>query len=227
MEDGTGAYLIGSGPRSDPDITLSCFSHIFSRIGTPSPKIAYIGTASQDDGRFMAAIGSMLEASGAGSLELVPLASENADVAQAEALMESCDIIFISGGEPADGMRWLQRHDLVGFLQELFEQGKPFFGISAGAIMMGEHWFEPVDPDDASSIRLVDCLGLVPAVFDAHGEDTDWADMGKLLALMGSGAMGYGLAQDGMAYADRSGNLTDVVGTMPVFHYVDGVMSRD
>ena len=222
VEDGTGAYLIAGGPGSDPKEITERLRRAIVACGADAPAIAYIGTAMQDSKRFFDYVEPLLRAAGASSIDAIPLAADDADVEDAKRRLESADAVFITGGEPADGMYWLERHGLVGFLRRLFADGKLFFGISAGCIMMGAHWFRLADPDDAASAELIDCLGLVPTVFDAHGEDEDWCDLRLLLGLMGPGAQGYGLPRDGASYADRAGRLVDFEDRMPLFANLGG-----
>ena len=89
-----------------------------------------------------------------------PLLPDGADLKRAQKILESADIIFISGGDVAAGMEVLKEKNMVGFLTGLYRQGKPFWGISAGAIMLADRWVRWTDPDDDASAELFPCLGF-------------------------------------------------------------------
>lgn len=233
-EDGTGAYLITSGPKADKIQTASYIAHALKMCGAAKPRLAYIGTATDDSLQFLSWVEPMLVEAGAGAIDLVSLAREDADIDAAKKLLADADAVFVSGGDPARGMEWLCRHEgICDYLRELFAEGKLFCGISAGPIMMGERWFafegadggwSSVDPGDGSAARLIDCLGLVPYSFDAHGEEEGWADLRRMLSLMGPGEHALGLPLGGMAYCDRDGVIYDLAGMMPVFENRDGLI---
>jgi hypothetical protein len=82
---------------------------------------------------------------------------------------------------------------MVGFLQGLYEKGKPFFGLSAGSIMLAETWIHWVDPDDDSMAELFPCLGFAPIICDTHGEEDDWEELRAALKLAEDGRKGYGI----------------------------------
>lgn len=216
-QDGTpresGVFLIAGGPGSDPAETAGLLRKAFVAYGLERPNVAYIGTASDDDERFFSFFVSFFEQSGAGSVELVRLASDDADVESAKEKLAAADVVFVSGGQPAEGMRWIDAHGLAPWLRDLYRGGKPFVGLSAGAIMLGTHWFVPEKPDARHPGSLVDCLGIVPAVFDAHGEGEDWEDLRCLLALMGPGSSGFGLASGSMMRGFGTGAIETVAGT--------------
>lgn len=234
LEDGTGAYLITSGPKADKSQTSSYLAHALAASGVAQPRIAYIGTATDDSIQFMGWVEPMLVEAGAGQIDLVSLAQQDADVDLAKHMFDEADLVFISGGDPARGMEWLHRHEgICEHLRTLFAGGKIFFGISAGAIMMGANWFTyetsdgswssmPPENGDEPAAHLVDCLDFFPYSFDAHGEEEDWADLRRMLALMGDGGSARGLPLGGMAFCSRDGQLVNLAGEMPVFKNRDG-----
>lgn len=203
-------YLLAGGPPRSPSGMVSCLRRALNECGQEKPRVAYIGTASGDNALFFAAIQALLHEAGAGKVELVHLVKPNADTAAARQALEAADAVFISGGEVEDGMLGLARHGLQGFLKELYQGGKLFIGVSAGAIMLGTHWVRWADPDDDATASLFECLGFVPTVFDTHAEDEDWRELKTALRLMGPGAQGYGIPRDGMLSADGCGRLTSL-----------------
>ena len=86
---------------------------------------------------------------------------------------------------------------MVKFLQDLYRQGKPFFGISAGAIMLAREWVRWPDPNDESTAEIFPCLGIAPVICDTHAEEDDWVELKALLALEKEGVKGYGIPSGG------------------------------
>src|SRR5208283_1309482 len=72
--------------------------------------------------------------------------------------------------------------------------GKPFFGISAGSIMLAREWVRWRDPDDVTTAELFPCLGLADILCDTHDEKAGWEELQAALALKKDGALGYGIA---------------------------------
>lgn len=199
-------YLLAGGSFGNPRSMLPQLERALGECGG-KPRVAYIGTASGDNVLFFSMIKSLLKEAGAAQVYLVKLAKNNADVAAARQALGKADAIFISGGEVDDGMRWLEKHGLTGFLSELYHQGKLFFGLSAGSIMMGAHWVCWDDPKDDATAGLFDCLGFVQTTFDAHAEDEDWKELKTALRLQGPGAQGFGIPKGGMAVIDSEGGI--------------------
>jgi len=56
----------------------------------------------------------------------------------AQDILKSADIVFISGGDVDRGIRVLREKNMIDFLTGLYQQGKLFFGTSAGAIMLAK-----------------------------------------------------------------------------------------
>ncbi len=128
-------YLIAGGRgsrRKGPDPLLEA---VFKGFGIKNPAVAYTGTASGDDKDFYQFISSSFTAAGAGKVTHAVIATDNADLKKAQKILDESDIIFVSGGDVEAGMEVLQQKNMLGFFNNLYKQGKPFFGISAGAIM--------------------------------------------------------------------------------------------
>jgi peptidase E len=186
-------FLLAGGRgqrRISPDPLLQA---VFRECGVPSPSIAYVGAASGDDRGFFGMISNMFQGSGAGKVDLVAIASANADLRKARKTLEAADIVFISGGDVEAGMDVLDGKDIAGFITGLHRQGKPFFGLSAGSIMLAREWVRWRDPDDDATAEIFPCLGIAPAICDTHAEADDWEELQALLALEKNGAEGYGI----------------------------------
>jgi len=198
-------YLITGGPKADVAQLESDFASALKICKKDKPKVSYIGTASLDSKPFFNFMKKHMLKGGAGEVCLAPIAGENADIALAKEIIDGSDIVFMSGGEVEDGMIWLEKSGLDKYLTELFYGGKPFFGLSAGCIMMGKNWTHWDIENDDSSASIFDCLGFIPMVFDAHAEEEDWKELKCTIKLMGEGAEGYGLSDGGAYIADDKG----------------------
>jgi len=186
-------YLLAGGRgslRTDRDPLLT---RVLASCGVAHPSIAYVGAASGDSQPFFSMISGYLRRCGAGRVTLAPLASRRGKPEKARAILESADMVFISGGDVEAGMEVLEERQILPFLHELFERGKPFFGSSAGSIMLGRQWVRWEDPEDDATAGLFPCMGLAPIVCDTHGEAEEWEELCTLLRLTQEGTFGYGI----------------------------------
>ncbi len=200
-------HLIGGGDRSARKGADPLLEAAFAEAGTPHPSIAYVGAASDDDRTFFRWIADAFRRSGAGEVRLAALASRRADVAEARAVLSEADIVFVSGGDVEAGMAHLDRHALGPFLARLHRDGKPFFGVSAGSIILARSWVRWNDPDDDGSAATFPCLGLADVLCDTHAEGDGWEELRILLALAGD-AVGYGIPTGGALRVAPDGSVT-------------------
>lgn len=199
-------YLLAGGrwsSRKTPDPLIQA---VFKENGVASPLVAYVGTASADDRVFFQRVASVLREAGAGKVIHASISAYNADLKEAQEILNSADIVFISGGDVEKGMCILEEKNMVDFLRKLYERGKLFFGLSAGSIMLAKKWVRWSDPNDDSTAELFPCLGFVPIICDTHGEQDDWGELQAALRL----------AEDEKAYGIVSGTAVKV--------YPDGEM---
>ncbi len=186
-------YLLAGGGgslRTDRDLLLT---RVLANCGVPHPSIAYVGAASGDSQPFFSMISHYLRGCGAGHVILAPLVGKRAKLEKTRAILESADMVFISGGDVEAGMEVLEERQILPFLRELFERGKPFFAGSAGSIMLGWQWVRWEDPDDDATASIFLCMGLAPIVCDTHGEAEGWEELRTLLRLTPDGKLGYGI----------------------------------
>ena len=186
-------YLLSGGRSSlrrgrDPLLT-----RVLASCGVPHPSIAYVGAASGDSKPFFSMISAYLCGCGAERVTLAPLADRRRKLEKARAILESANMVFISGGDVEAGMEVLEERQILPFLHELFERGKPFFGSSAGSVMLGRQWVRWEDPADDATASLFPCMGLAPIVCDTHGETEEWEELCTLLRLTPEGTFGYGI----------------------------------
>ena len=186
-------YLFAGGrgrnrQTPDPSIALA-----LGESGKVLPNVAYIGTASGDDTSFLESQVRAFNQSGAGKVTLALIAPKDADLKEAKKIIESADIVYVSGGDVERGMKALVEKNMVSFLKDIYRQGKPFFGRSAGSIMLANEWVRWRNPEDDSTAELFPCLGIAPVICDTHDEEAGWEELRAALALKGEGSVGYGL----------------------------------
>lgn len=221
-------FLLAGGRHSrskKPDTLLQA---VFREFGIASPVVAYSGTASGDDNNFFGFIASSFTDAGADKVTHAMIAPDGADLKKAQKILDAADIIFVSGGDVEAGMEILQQKNMIDFLNGQYRQGKPFFGISAGAIMLAEKWVRWPDPDDENSAELFPCLGYAPIICDTHDEQGGWEELQAALMLEKDGVRGYGLASGSGVKVNPDGKVEGLGGT--VYQYIrraDGVHRTD
>lgn len=187
-------YLLAGGRSSVRRAPDPLIQTVFRESGIASPTVAYVGVANGDDEGFLARIAGSFREAGAGRVRHAPISTENADLKETKKILKSADIVFISGGDVERGMLALEEKNMIGFIRQLYEEGKPFFGISAGSIMLAKEWVRWQDPNDDSSAELFRCLGFAPVICDTHSEADDWEELKAALKLQETdGVKGYGI----------------------------------
>jgi peptidase E len=201
-------YLLAGGRGKSRLTIFSDIRKIINSIGKVKPEIAFIGAASlKDNWLIYALLSTFIKAGCNCRINRVVIAPRKADLNKAREILQKADAVFISGGDVKVGMQVLQEKNMVGFLQELAGQGKPFFGASAGSIMLSREWVRWRDPKDDSTIELFPCLGLVPVICDTHCEKDDWVELKAALQLKGEDTTGYGITSGACLKAYPDGRL--------------------
>jgi cyanophycinase-like exopeptidase len=199
---------------------------VFRRAGIRRPAVAYIGAASGDNAAFRLLITKRMQKAGAGKVSLAPLYGRHGDTEKAKAVLESSDLVFVSGGDVEEGMRVLKEKKIIDTLQRLYRSGKPFFGISAGSIMLALRWVRWTDPDDDSTSELFDCLGFASVVCDTHGESEGWEELQALLALSPTGTIGHGIVSGAAIVVEPDGNVSALGGEVHRFQKQAGGVTQ-
>ena len=211
-------YLLAGGggwrTRKTPDPLLQ---RVFAAACARPPVIAYVGSASGDNRDFFSWLSVLFKGAGARAVRLVPTATPGADAGGARRVLRDSDLVFISGGDVEEGMRILAERRLVPFLRELHQAGKPFFGLSAGSIMLSRAWVRWQDPDDDGTAGVFDCLGLAPILCDTHAEEDDWEELHALLRLRPDGTLGYGIPSGGALVISPDGAVEAAGSPVPCF----------
>jgi len=200
------AFLLAGGRNTDTSMIVRLLGRSLLNCKTA----AYIGAANGDSEAFFELTKSLLQKLGLKRIEFVKTATEKADTGKAIETLYDADVIYISGGEVEDGMKWLKKHSLCEIIRDIYNKGKQFICVSAGTIMMGTHWISVDETDDYDKAELFDCLKIIPAVFDTHAEDEDWIELKTTLKLLGDGSTGYGIRTGGILSASIDGRLVSV-----------------
>jgi putative intracellular protease/amidase len=222
----TPIYLLAGGRAAllrGPDPLLT---RAVAGCGVASPSIAYVGAASGDNKAFLLMISGMLRQCGAGQINLAPLAGKRARVDKAQAVLEAADLVFVSGGDVEEGMRVVEEQQIAPFLRGLYQRGKPFFGVSAGSIMLARQWVRWQDPEDNSTAAPFPCLDFAPVTCDTHGEADGWEELQILLGLQPEGAVGYGIPSGGGLAVYPDGRLEALGVPTHVYAHVAGKVAR-
>jgi peptidase E len=210
-------YLLAGGQGSLRTKRDPLLTRVLASCGVPHPSIAYVGAASGDSQPFFSMISRYMRTCGAGQVTLVPLAGKRGNLDKARAILESADMVFISGGDVEVGMEVLEERQILPFLRQLLERGKAFFGSSAGSIMLGWQWVRWKNPDNDATASLFSCMGFAPIVCDTHGEAEGWEELRALLRLTQEDTIGYGIPAGGglCVYPD---GMVEALG-VPVHRY--------
>jgi peptidase E len=219
-------YLLAGGRGRNRQMPDPLIQVALKETGKEMPTVAYVGTASGDDTSFFEMLVRMFIASGAGKVNHALIAPKDADIDKARAIIESSDIVYVSGGDVERGMRILVEKNMVDFLVGLYQSGKPFFGLSAGSIMLAQEWVCWSDPDDDSTAELFPCLGIAPIICDTHDEEGGWEELKAALGLKPEGAIGYGLASATAAKVLPSGRVDALGGAIHRFTRIHNEIIR-
>lgn len=219
-------FLISGGSgmrrRKGPDPILRT---VIERTGIRQPTIAYVGAASGDDLEFRLWLSELFQKAGAGEVMPVPLCGRRGNPGRARTVIETSDLVFISGGDVEEGMKVLVEREMTDFLCHLHRSGKLFFGTSAGAIMLSSKWVRWRNPDDDGTAELFPCLGFASILCDTHGEGDGWEELKALLDLSPVGAVGYGIVTGSALVAEPDGALFALGGEVERFRKeADGVI---
>ena len=206
-------YLLAGGPGSDRGHITTLLRDALHASHQPAPRIAYVGAASGDNASFFHRLGELFERAGARDVVLAPTCGKRKNRDQiAQQTVTEADVIFISGGDVEAGMDALWAAGIMPVLRARFEAGVPFIGLSAGSVMLGREWITWPDPDDDTSARLFPCMGFVPAICDAHGEEDDWQELRAAMQLQPPGACGYGISAPAMLRMHPDGRMESLGG---------------
>jgi peptidase E len=217
-------YLMAGGRGSRG--TDPAFKAIFKDIDKKSPTIAYIGAASEDNWLFFKMISGMIKQAGDCKIIRVVLCSKKASIEKAQEEIQSADAIFMSGGDVEAGMQVLEEKGMTKFIQDQYQQGKLFFGASAGSIMLAREWVCWRNPEDDSTAELFPCLELASVICDTHAEEDDWEELKTALLLKGDGAAGYGITSGTCLKVSANGQVEALGGKIAQYQNSSGNIKK-
>jgi hypothetical protein len=110
---------------------------------------------------------------------------------QARRLVESADLVFVSGGDPVAGAKLLCGAGADAWLRDARQRGAMLAGGSAGAILLGAYWAEWPDDGEGKPFdggQLVRCTGVAAdLVLDAHDEEDGWSELKLVHGMLRAG----------------------------------------
>jgi cyanophycinase-like exopeptidase len=121
--------------------------------------------------------------------------------AEARAIIERADIVFVNGGDPILGARRLVAAGADEWLRAARARGAVCMGLSAGSMALSAAWGSWEDDEDGEP-EIVRCLGVVPRlVIDCHAEADDWEELRAVKRRMGADGAGLTFAGVGSGCA--------------------------
>lgn len=219
-------YLLAGGRPRNPLTLNPLLQAVYRESGKVLPSIAYVGVANEDSKAFYLMMASALKAAGAGRIKHALITPPKADLKKAEAIMESSDIVYISGGDVERGMQILQEKRMLEFLLELYHGGKLFFGLSAGSIMLAKEWVRWRNPEDDTTAEIFPCLNIAPVVCDTHGEQDNWEELQALMKMERNNTKGYGIVSGTAIKVYYDGQVEAMGGAVHQFINNSGTVQR-
>jgi peptidase E len=212
-----------SAVRVSPDPLIQA---VFRECGVASPVVAYVGTAHGDDRSSFQGRRKFLFEAGAAEVNHALICPEKADLKKAQDTLSSADMVYVGGGDVDEGIRILDKKNMVSYLRNLYEDGKLFFGVSAGAIMLAKKWVRWRNPDDDSTVELFPCLEIAPIICDTHSEQDGWEELKIALKLANDGEKGYGIVSGTALKVFPAGEVQAIGGTVHQFILQKGKVIR-
>jgi hypothetical protein len=115
---------------------------------------------------------------------------------------------------------------IADFLVGLYRQGKPFFGVSAGSIMLAKEWIRWRNPDDDTTAEIFPCLGIAPVICDTHGEADGWEELQALLQMEKDNTIGYGIVSGTAMKVFPDGKIEALGGAVHQYAKSNGTVKR-
>jgi peptidase E len=220
-------YLLAGGPGSRRTSRDPMLAHIVASTGVIQPRVAYVGAASGDNRAFFLLMSTLLSVAGSGAVKLASMVSKRANLDKTRQILTQADLIFISGGDVEEGMHVLHQREMLSTLIQLYQAGKPFFGISAGSIMLAREWVRWQDPNDDATSELFPCMGLANLLCDTHGEGDHWEELQMAVKLSPPGTLGYGIRAGAGLCLHPDSTLEVIGGIVDTFRNDNGLVKAD
>lgn len=217
-------YLLAGGPGSRRTGRDPMLERIVASTGVRQPKVAYVGAASGDNQPFLLIVAAFLRGAGSGPVKLAPMVSKRANLEKTSTILANADLIFFSGGDVEEGMRVLHEREMLPILRQLYQDGKPFFGISAGSIMLAREWVRWKNPADDTTAELFRCMEFANLLCDTHGEGDHWEELQMAIKLSPFGTTGYGIRSGAGLCLQPDGTIEVMGGEVDTFRNEEGLV---
>jgi|WetSurMetagenome_2_1015567.scaffolds.fasta_scaffold01130_10 cyanophycinase-like exopeptidase len=211
-------FLLAGGRPPARKEQNSLIQAVFSESGKAAPVVGYVGTANGDDTRFRGFMEREFKGLKILRVDHAIISPPKADLNKAKEILRNADVIFMGGGDPEEGVRVLCKKKMDDFMREMYREGKVFYGISAGSIMLAKKWVCWPDPDNDDSAELYDCLDIAPVICDTHDEAAAFEELQAAIKLEKPGVTGYGLASNTGIKVYPDGKVEAIGG--PVWQFV-------
>ncbi|ASF41109.1 MULTISPECIES: Type 1 glutamine amidotransferase-like domain-containing protein [Halobacillus] len=211
MKISTHLFLFGSGPPFTPNL-----GEKFKRLAEGS-KIAVLYIEREGSEDYLPLYTDCLSLSDS-EIYYLPLRNEYSSEDLA-ALKES-DAVIIGGGDTVLYRRFIVETSVGEVVRNLFEEGKPLAGFSAGALISPEECVISPNDNDQEVQLFEKGLGILSdVVISAHY--LEWEEEVNLKAAVQKTdvAKGYGIAENSGVYL-KNGSLNDIEGYIHIeSHY--------
>jgi len=218
------SYLVGSGEDALlTSVALRAHQAIGKAIGKARVTVAvsYAPVAGSARGlKFMSSRMPLLFPGA--DIERFAVAGEKGAMrpAEARAVVERADLVFVSGGDPALGARLLDASGASAWIRDAHARGVATMGVSAGSIALGAWWADWPEDESGDESEQLARTGLVAGigavaghVFDTHNEEDDWDELhivAKLCAAHGKTARFIGIPTGGALVFHGDGTMEPV-----------------
>jgi len=219
-------FLLAGGRPRERKGQMSLIQAVFKECRKSVPVVGYIGTASGDDTRFQKFMEREIKSAGKVEIYHAVIAPPHADLEKAREILRRSDIIFMGGGDVEEGIAILQRKGMMKFVQDLYREGKVFYGVSAGSIMLAKEWVRWKNPDDDSSAELFPCLNIAPVICDTHDEEGGFTELQVAVSLEPPGTTGYGIPSGAAIKVNPDGSVEALGGAVWRFTGISGKVVR-
>lgn len=148
-------------------------SEIIRLTGKASPRVLYVPTAGGDNLNYCNFYRGIYEGRFGCEFQELFLVNETPSEDEIRAKVFSSDIVYVGGGSSSKLMDYFRRFKLDIILEEAFHKGIVLAGISAGALIWGNHYFDTDNTagfknEGFADYRKVDCLEFLDFIICPH-----------------------------------------------------------
>lgn len=179
----------------------------------PNKRLGFIGTAGEtyENPYFVEQSRIRLRALGLSLDELDITGSTRTGLVEK---LEHVDGIFVAGGNVFYLLQQLQKKDLLTQLREKIQKGSPYFGESAGAVLLSDS-IEPAapidDPEDAPGLAGYRGLGLINWFILPHVDREKYHDVFQQFLKQNQDSLKIVQIRDDQAVLSRNGTSYEIL----------------